>query len=320
MLNEGRTPGPGSEYANVSYPSHSGNCDLGLGSVNPEMGLRCTKNNSSGTYCTSPGCVPKKWSDHNDPHCYGKGGGMAGQAPWQKKGKERQKDSIKGKEKGPEGEQTAQVVVSSNAGELKTTSATLTPGAIAMLATVTSHLRNLLCIVLAPEVEQSYLLGGGPSCTILDSGMTFHLICNRSLFWTYTPDNSVWMTTANHGTLNTVGRGDCLAILSIGGQSVCICLRDCLHAPDTMVNLLSAGRMVHKGWEICIKGNPDRCELIFNNESFGHIALTNYLCYLDVSFEQPCISSTATLASEFSSFAPAERTWDLWHRPLRGLA
>lgn len=216
MLNEGCSPGPGSEYVNVSNPSHSSNSDTGIGSINPEMGLRRTKNNPSGTYCTSPGCVPKKRSNHDGPHCYSEGGGMEGQAPWQKKNK-------KGKEKGAAGEQTAQLAATSchsGTGDSHTASAAPKPEGIATVVSDSSHFQNLSCAVITPGAKHSYLLGRGPSCTILDSGTTSHLICDWSLFWTYTPDDSMRMTTANHGTLNTIGCGDCLAVLSIGGWSV----------------------------------------------------------------------------------------------------
>jgi hypothetical protein len=72
-----------------------------------------------------------------------------------------------------------------------------------------------------------------------------------------------------------------------------------------MLNLSSAGHMAHKGWEIHIKGNSNQCELIFNNELLGYIPMMNYLCYLNISFEQCHISNTVALASEFSFFASA---------------
>ena len=216
MLNEGHTPGPGSEYANVSVPV----ANTGLGSVNLETGLCWTKNNPSGTYCTSPGCIPKRRLDHDGAYCYGQGGGMEGQVPWQKKGKDKHKDAGKSKGNGQEGEQGAQVGTSGAAAGPPTGSIAK-PGGITALALnhtshdQSSHFCELSCAV-TPRLEQSLLLGEGVP-TILDLGTTSHLICDRQLFWSYTPDDSVQMTTANHGTLSTAGRGDCMADLSIGG-------------------------------------------------------------------------------------------------------
>ena len=312
MLNEGCTPGPGLEYANVSVPA--GN--TGSGSVNPETGLHRTKNNPSGTYCTSPGCVPKRRSDHDGAHCYGEGGGMEGQAPWQKKGKDKHKDAGKSKGNGQEGEQGAQVGTSGTAAGPPTGSVAKPGGITALASNHTSHDQSLhfreLSCTATPRLEQSFLLGEGVP-TILDSGTTSHLICNRRLFWSYTPDDSVRMTTANHGTLSTASRGDCMADLSIGGRSIRIRLRDCLYAPDAVVNLLSAGCMANRGWEIRFKGNPSHCELLFSNESLGCIPMVNYLCYLDVSFVEPSGSDVTVVTPTFSLFVPAERTWDLWH-------
>ena len=70
---------PGTEYAHaVSAPTQSGH-----GGVNPVMGLQCTKNNPSGTYCDMPlddnnTCGV---ANHDRAHCFKLGGGMAGQQP-----------------------------------------------------------------------------------------------------------------------------------------------------------------------------------------------------------------------------------------------
>ena len=101
--------------------------------------------------------------------------------------------------------------------------------------------------------------------------------------------------------------------LSISRGSIHIRLRDCLYAPDAVVNLLSAGCMANRGWEIRFKGNPSHCELLFGNELLRCIPMVNYLCYLDVSFVEPSGSDVAVFTPEFSLFIPAEWTWDLWH-------
>ncbi|KAG2030286.1 hypothetical protein BDR03DRAFT_1017309 [Suillus americanus] len=70
--------GPGSEYANtVTVVSSSASAT----STNPITGLHKHKHNSEGIFCLTPGCGK---GDHDHSHCYKKGGGMEGQAPWQK--------------------------------------------------------------------------------------------------------------------------------------------------------------------------------------------------------------------------------------------
>lgn len=82
MLQESGLPGPGSEYAHlISATPESG--------INPATGLCKTRNNPSSTYCTTPACAGCKQCDHDTKHCFGKGDGMAGQAPWQKVQHER---------------------------------------------------------------------------------------------------------------------------------------------------------------------------------------------------------------------------------------
>ncbi|KIM65043.1 hypothetical protein SCLCIDRAFT_114093 [Scleroderma citrinum Foug A] len=71
---------PGAEYAHaVSAPTQSG-CG---GVINPAMGLWCTKNNPSGTYCDTLLDDGNTCSaaNHDQAHCFKPGGGMAGQQP-----------------------------------------------------------------------------------------------------------------------------------------------------------------------------------------------------------------------------------------------
>ena len=107
---------------------------------------------------------------------------MEGQAPWQKKGKDKHKDAGKSKGNGQEGEQGAQVGTSGTAAGPPTGSIAK-PGGITALASnhtphdQSSHFRELSCAA-TPRLKQSLLLGEGVP-TILDSGTTSHLICDR---------------------------------------------------------------------------------------------------------------------------------------------
>ncbi|KAG0699290.1 hypothetical protein DFH29DRAFT_1002073 [Suillus ampliporus] len=68
---------PGSEYANaVTTPAQSSS-----NNVNLITGLHKHCHNPEGVFYTTVGCCK---GDHDHAHCYVKGGGIEGQAPWQK--------------------------------------------------------------------------------------------------------------------------------------------------------------------------------------------------------------------------------------------
>ncbi|KIK32538.1 hypothetical protein CY34DRAFT_101263, partial [Suillus luteus UH-Slu-Lm8-n1] len=113
--------------------------------------------------------------------------------------------------------------------------------------------------------------------TILDSGTTTTLIQDRSYFWTYSTADIVTVKTANHGSLNTSGRGDCVAILTIANRKHRVCLTNCLHAPTAMLNLLSVGWMLSKGWDCAFRASPPRCELVYRGTELGSIPMANNL-------------------------------------------
>lgn len=172
LVNESPAAGPGSEYANAVVPG-------GRGEVNPVTGLRKTRNNPSGTPCSTPICLGRKRVDHDWNNCFQAGGGRAGQAPWQK---------------GKGGVTAGTPQVAAVAGS--------TPiAAVAIQCPPTNdYFRDLSCHATMA------------SSTILDSGTTTHLIRDPSLFWTFTHDSTVSMKTANQGSLNTEGYGDCVAV------------------------------------------------------------------------------------------------------------
>lgn len=86
---------------------------------------------------------------------------------------------------------------------------------------------------------------------------------DKKFFWTYNTSDQVTVKTANHGQLVASARGDCVADLTVAGRTQHIRLSECLHAPGTMVNLLSVGRMLKKGWSCLFLPNPPRCQLMY---------------------------------------------------------
>jgi hypothetical protein len=82
---------------------------------------------------------------------------------------------------------------------------------------------------------------------LLDSGCSRHLFRDRECFWSYEVTESAGMTTANCGTLKTVGKGSVvLMIRPPEGRPIVLTLHDCRHAPDSPVDLLSVGTLQKK--------------------------------------------------------------------------
>ena len=90
---------------------------------------------------------------------------------------------------------------------------------------------------------------------LLDSGTTSHLMQSRSHFWSYDTTQATGVRTANHGTLDTFGRGDCVVLIRWCGHSLRVRMRDCLHAPGAVINLLSVGRFVEWGFGCYFEDN-----------------------------------------------------------------
>ena len=147
--------------------------------------------------------------------------------------------------------------------------------------------------------------------------MSHTLVRDHTHFHSYTADSSVHVKTANDGWLPTLGSGNCIALLPVGGDRFLVCFSGCLHAPSAMLNLLSIGWMVAKGWECNFRSAPPRCDLVYHAQPLGSHLLQNNLCFLDVEFLSfdtplPLLKSPVPL----SMFARVSPTSDLWHACL----
>ena len=80
--------------------------------------------------------------------------------------------------------------------------------------------------------------------TLLDSGATSHLIKGCDYFWIYNEEEAWSVKTANLGVLQTHASGTCIAHFMCNRVSMRVMLKDCLHAPNAYVNLLSVRRFV----------------------------------------------------------------------------
>jgi len=294
MLNVQPTviPGPGSKYANTVTTSTS--------NVNPITGLRKHRNNPQGVFCLTTGYGH---GDHNKDHCFREGGGMAGQAPWQKRKKET-------------------AVVAANA-SAPTSSPSSNQPQVPIAALIThsteptaNHRRDLSCAIIEELPNDSFVISdisaqANALSTILDSGTTSMLICDHAMFWTYSTQDPVIVKTANHGSLPTSGHSDCVAWLKIGGAHHRVRLSNCLHAPGAMLNLLSVGWMLAKGWECNFCGEPAHCELVYRGETLGVLPMSGRLFYVDLKFIPP--DQPVPLVHEVSAFTHTPLTYDIWH-------
>jgi hypothetical protein len=93
-----------------------------------------------------------------------------------------------------------------------------------------------------------------------------------------------------------------------------------------MLNLLSVGRMLQKGWDCDFKGSNSItgpcCRLSYQGAILGETPLSGNLCYLNIRFIHPDQLTLGTvlhkeisaLAEEhIAAFAKTLISWDIWH-------
>ncbi|KAG1841667.1 hypothetical protein DFJ58DRAFT_70706 [Suillus subalutaceus] len=152
-------------------------------------------------------------------------------------------------------------------------------------------------ISLSPPDSVTHIIS-----TILGCSTSSTLVRDREFFWSYSTANPVTVRTANGGHLAISGRGDCVAWLAINGNRHRIRLANCLHAPDTMVNILSVGRMITKGWGCNFRCNPPRCELVYRGIPVGDILMSGGLFSVDLTFIRP-VPESISLAPQHNAFS-----------------
>ena len=171
--------------------------------------------------------------------------------------------------------------------------------------------------------------------TILDSGCTNHIIQDRCFFWTYHPEQATPVGTANCGILNTLGCGEARFTVLVDGRLHTICLRDCLHAPDMPINLISIGAMAEWDFKVNFEKGCMSVHLPWSSSSVTLLTflatVVNRLSFLHCDFILPPPTSSllpflpsAVLAAPVlplpdlldTSFPHVAVTPELWHRRL----
>ena len=230
--------------------------------INPVIGLRMHCNNPKRIKCTNTLCANLPHADNHDlAHCYWPGGGMESKAlAW-----------ICSKSQKPE---TAAIVMA-------TSSDPSLP-----------HELSCTMITKLPDNDTTVQSSTSPLIsTLLDSGTTLHLVTGHEYFLNFRMEDNLSMQTVNHGMLCTTSRGTCVAELVLGGEKYQITLHECLHALGALVNLLSVGCMLEKGWDCEFKrsygSSTSHCQLSYNGEVLGSLPLVGNLCHVDLQFIHP---------------------------------
>ncbi|KAF5383168.1 hypothetical protein D9615_004993 [Tricholomella constricta] len=145
---------------------------------------------------------------------------------------------------------------------------------------------------------------------ILDSGCTVHIIRDRKFFWTYDTSLAIPVGTANCGVLKTLARGETRFRVEIDGIYQIFCLKDCLHAPDVPINLLSVGSMTER--DMCLVFEKDVTSIHFP-DSLPHLSdhtinatVVRRLSFLHLDFVLPPGASSVPPPESLISFPAVE--------------
>src|ERR1700678_3223229 len=149
--------------------------------------------------------------------------------------------------------------------------------------------------------------------TALDSACTNHIFHDRSLFHTYDIDGAVPVKTANCGFLTTLAVGDIKIKLTFGDKTVTWTLRNCLHAPDVPINLISVGALqehhmlvAFSFWKTTISFPSDHPQL---SGLSCDVHVTQRLSLLRLVFAPP-----PDLPVALQLFPVTQPSPDIWHR------
>ena len=162
-----------------------------------------------------------------------------------------------------------------------------------------------------------------PFNSLLDSGCTNHIFRDRTVFWTYDSALATPVKTANCGFLNTLACGSVHFRLKSGSQSAVFVLKDCLHAPDAPINLISVGAMTEKGAIFTFA--PGATSISFPNPLNSSLSFNfnanplHRLSFLDCDFilpPSPMLFLSSLDSSDtalVTTFPVVPLTPDLWH-------
>jgi hypothetical protein len=191
-------------------------------------------------------------------------------------------------------------------------------------AAMSLHLSNDIAFSTYSSSPTSSILSDGPIAlssiskefnSALDSACTNHIIRNREFFHTYDTAGAVPVKTANCGFLQTLAIGDVVFRMELQGRTILWTLKNCLHAPDVPINLISVGALQEHHMSITF--SFQKTSIAFPSDhpqlkglSFEAVVLRR-LSFLNLDFlPRPADLLDIVLAS----FPTAPNTPELWHR------
>jgi len=158
----------------------------------------------------------------------------------------------------------------------------------------------------------------------LDSGCTDHIIRRHDVFQHYDTSKAVSIGTANSGSLEALAGGDMSFRVPYHNwhgqvQQILFMLRNCLHAPNAPVNLISVGALNEQGLVVTfnpgsstvlslLPDDPDLPGFTFHATVFQRLSLLHCDVVLP---DDDLLKPTAFSAISFPNVVPSP---SLWHR------
>jgi len=158
--------------------------------------------------------------------------------------------------------------------------------------------------------------------TVLDSGSTHHIFCDRAAFCTYEAAQDLSVTTANCGSLVAMGRSTVTMVIRLAGRKVKLMLQNCLHAPDVPINLFLVGDLQENGFRIHFEPGTTSpyTNIIFPGTHptlLGYCLKAEFIhCLSFLSCDFGSAISMSAIAPGNDHFPKISPTPSLWHRCL----
>ncbi|PBK65755.1 hypothetical protein ARMSODRAFT_1022185 [Armillaria solidipes] len=145
---------------------------------------------------------------------------------------------------------------------------------------------------------------------LLDSDTTHHIVNDHMLFHTYNVAGAVPITTANCGILTTKAMGEAQFTVDDDGQTSTIILRDCLHASEAPINLISVGALTEHGMYIGFRKNKTTCYFPKNHKTLQGLSfktnIVRHLSFLECNLILP-EPQDDTKATAFTMLPPFKK-------------
>jgi len=142
--------------------------------------------------------------------------------------------------------------------------------------------------------------------TILDLGCMTHIVKDCQYFWTYHPELTTPVGTANCGVLKTLVQGKVCFRISFQGQEHVVHMRECLHALDVPINLLSVGAMAEKSVNVLFEKGATTMHFPCSSVDIDGVSLSavvaHHLSFLRCDFLLPPTSTVAPAPSDTLAF------------------